>query len=473
MSSQSPAPESEGTLARWARFAVRKRGRVLLGFLAGVILLGVLSATVGGEYANSFTIPGAEAQKATDLLKERFPSQAGDSATIVVQTDAGVDDPATKQRITDLLTQAAAIPEVSNIVSPYDNPAAISADRTIAYATVTYDKQASEVGLDNAMALLTLVDDSSAAGFRVEVGGQIASTAEQPNPFGASELIGVAAAIVILLVAFGSVIAMGLPIATAIAGLIAGFLGIALSTAVFDMSEFTPGFAAMIGLGVGIDYALFVVTRFREGVGMGRSVEDAIVHAIDTAGRAVIFAGTVVAIALLGLFAIGIPFIAALGLAAAIVVVCCVVVAITLLPALLGYVGKHIDRWRIPGLHASAHESKNTVWYRWSLQIQRRPWIYLVASAAVLIVLALPVLDLRLGFSDDGNQPVELHTRRAYDLLSEGFGPGFNGPFVLAIEQRQRDRRRSTRDALGHAPRRSPVSPRSPRPRSISRPTRR
>jgi RND superfamily putative drug exporter len=426
MSSHFPAPRSEGAIARWARFAVRKRGRVLLGFLGAVIVLGILSGTLGGDYANSFTIPGAEAQKATDLLKERFPSQAGDSATIVVQTDAGVDDPAVKQKITDLLTRAAAIPEVSNIVSPYDNPAAISADRKIAYATVTYDKQASEVELDNAKSLLTLVDDASETGFRVEAGGQIASTAEQANPFGATELIGVAAAMVILLVAFGSVIAMGMPIVTAIAGLIAGFLGIALSTAVFDMSEFTPGFAAMIGLGV--------VTRFREGVGMGRSVEDAIVHAIDTAGRAVIFAGTVVAIALLGLFAIGIPFIAALGLAAAIVVAFSVVVAITLLPALLGYVGKHIDRWRIPGLHASAHESKNTIWYRWSLQIQRRPWTYLIASAAVLIALALPVADLQLGFSDDGNQPTELHTRRAYDLLSEGFGPGFNGPFILAIE---------------------------------------
>lgn len=434
MSSNSPAPQPVGALARWARFAVRRRGRVLLGFVGAVIVLGVLAGTVGGDYANSFTIPGAEAQKATDLLEERFPSQAGDSATVVIQTDAGVDDPAIKQKISDLLTQAAAIPEVSAIVSPYDNPAAISADRKIAYATVTYDKPASEVELDNAKAILTLVDDASETGFRVEVGGQIAATAEQANPFGATELIGVAAAIVILLIAFGSVIAMGLPIATALAGLIAGFLGIALSTAVFDMSDFTPGFAAMIGLGVGIDYALFVVTRFRESLGHGRSVEDAIVHAIDTSGRAVIFAGTVVAIALLGLFAIGIPFIAALGLAAAIVVVFSVIVAITLLPALLGYLGKHIDRWRIPGLHASAHESKNTVWYRWSLQIQRRPWTYLIASAAVLIALALPVVDLQLGFSDDGNLPEELHNRRAYDLLSEGFGPGFNGPFILAIE---------------------------------------
>jgi RND superfamily putative drug exporter len=170
-------------------------------------------------------------------------------------------------------------------------------------------------------------------------------------------------------------------------------------------------------------------------MGSGLSVEDAVVRAVDTAGRAVAFAGVVVAIALLGLFAIGIPFIAALGLAAAIVVVASVAVALTLLPALLGYVGRHIDRWRIPGLHASAHDSKNTFWYRWSLQIQRRPWPYLIASAALLLILTVPILDLRLGFADDGNQSTELHTRRAYDLLVEGFGPGFNGPFILAVER--------------------------------------
>jgi RND superfamily putative drug exporter len=434
MSSPSSVPIPTSPLARWARFAVHHRGRVLIAWVLALVLLGGLGAAMGGNFADSFTIPGAEAQRATDLLKDRFPSQGGDSATIVVQTDAGVDDPGVKQQMNDLLAKAAALPEVTSVVSPYDNPAAISSDRKIAYATVNYDKASSEVDLDNAKKILTLVDDSSAQGFQVEVGGQIAAQAEQVNPFGVTELIGVGAAMIILLIAFGSVIAMGLPIATALVGLIAGFMGISIATAFFDLSTFTPGFAAMIGIGVGIDYALFVVTRFREGLGSGLTVEQAVVKAIDTAGRAVAFAGTVVAIALLGLFAIGIPFIAALGLAAAIVVVMSVAVALTLLPALLSYVGHRVDRWRIPGLHASTHDSKNTVWYRWSLQIQRHPWRYMLTSATVLVLLMLPFLDLRLGFSDNGNQPTSMHTRRAYDLLAEGFGPGFNGPFILAIE---------------------------------------
>jgi putative drug exporter of the RND superfamily len=434
MSSRSSERPSEAALARWARFAVRRRGRVVIAWLAFVVVLGVLSGTVGGAYVNSFDIPGAESQNAVDLLEERFPSQAGDSATIVVQTDAGVDDPAVKQRLTDLLTQASSLPEVTGVVSPYDNAAAISADRKIAYATVNYDKLANDVDAANAKQLLDLVDRTSAPGFRVEVGGPIAAQAEQANPFGVSAIVGVVAAIIILLIAFGSVIAMGLPVATALAGLLAGSLGITLVARFMDLNEFTPSFGVMIGLGVGIDYALFVVTRFREGLGTGLSVEDAVVRAIDTAGRAVAFAGTVVAIALLGLFAIGIPFVEALGLAAAIFVVLSVLVALTLLPALLGYVGRRIDRWRIPGLHVGQQGSRNTFWYRWSEQIQRRPWPYLLGSAALLIVLALPLLDLRLGFSDDGNQPTSLHTRRAYDLLVQGFGPGFNGPLIFAIE---------------------------------------
>ena len=429
----STRSRSEDALARWARFAVRRRGRVLLGWLTLVVVVGVAAITLGGDFVNSFTIPGAESQQAVDVLQERFPSQAGDSATLVVKTDAGVDDPAVRQQLTDLMARIATLPEVTNVASPYDDPTAISTDRTIAYATVTYDKAASEVDVANAQQLLDLADQSSAPGFRIEVGGLIVSQAEDGNPFGATELIGVGAAIVILLIAFGSVIAMGLPIIAALAGLVAGFLGIMLAARFFDISDFTPAFAAMIGLGVGIDYSLFVVTRYREGLGTGLSVEEAVARAINTAGRSVAFAGTVVAIALLGLFAIGIPFIAAIGLAAAIVVFFSVVVALTLLPALLGYVGHRIDRWRIPGLHVAEQGSTNTVWYRWSQQIQRRPWPYLLASAAILILLALPILDLRLGFSDDGNLSTTTHSRRAYDLLSEGFGPGFNGPLVLAV----------------------------------------
>lgn len=425
-----------GPLARWARYVVRHRGRVVIAWIALLVLLGVLGATVGGDYVNTFSVPGAEAQKAVDLLKDRFPSQAGDNATIVVQTEAGIDDPAVKAQLTDLLAQAASLPGVVSVASPYDDPVAVSADRRIAYAVVLYDQPANQMKSADAGQLLTLIDGASTTGFRVEVGGPIAAIAEAKDPFGLSALVGIIAAIVILLIAFGSVIAMGLPIATALAGLIAGAFGIALISRFVGISDVGPSFGVMIGLGVGVDYALFVVTRFREGLANGVSVEAAIVRAIDSAGRAVAFAGTVVAIALVGLYAIGIPFLAALGLCAAIFVVLSVLVALSLLPALLGYVGHRVDRWHIPGLHAAAHHDRPTVWLRWSEQVQRRPLRYLIASAALLVVLALPVLDLQLGFSDAGNQPTTFHTRRSYDMLATGFGPGFNAPFVLAVEDR-------------------------------------
>jgi RND superfamily putative drug exporter len=421
-------------LARWARYAARHGWRVVGGWVAVVVLVGVLAGTLGSGFVDSFSIPGAEAQKATDLLRARFASQAGDSATIVFQDPAGVNDPQVRQRIETALTSAAALPDVSGVVSPYQRPGAISSDGTIAYADVQYAQQANDVPTSSVDALTSLVDSTAGNGLRVEVGGQIIAATEGAPP-GSSELIGVAAAIVILLIAFGSVIAMGLPIATALVGLGTGVLGITLATIAFDMSTFTPAFAAMIGIGVGIDYALFIVTRFREGLHSGLEVVEAVARATDTAGRAVIFAGTIVVIALLGLFAIGIPFIAALGVAAAIVVGTAVLVAVTLLPALLGLVGRWIDRLRIPGLHAVDTGDNRSFSYRWSRLIQRRPIVFAAVAAALLLALATPALDLRLGFSDNGNNPTTLRTRRAYDLLATGFGPGFNGPLLVVVER--------------------------------------
>ncbi len=430
----SSPPSEAGLFARWARFAVRRRGRVLGGWVVAIALLVALSSTLGGEFVNEFTIPDTESQRAVDLLEERFPAQAGDSATLVVQAEAGIADPATRPRVEALLAQVAELPEVAGVVSPFTNPAAISADGTVAYATVQYETTAIAVETESVAELTDLVARSAGEGLRVEVGGQIVAANEEA-PQGQSELIGIAAAMVILLVAFGSVVAMGLPIATALLGLLAGFLGISLATRALDISTFTPALAAMIGIGVGIDYALFIVTRYREGLHAGMSVEEAVVRAIDSSGRAVAFAGGVVAIALLGLIAIGIPTFSAMGTATAIVVVFSLLVALTLLPALLGFAGHRIDRWRVPGFHTAGHGGRASVWYRWSRQVQRRPLPYLLLSAGLLLVLTIPVLDLRLGFSDAGNGSTALHSRRAYDLLTAGFGPGFNGPLVVAVEQ--------------------------------------
>ena len=397
-----------------------------------MVVLGVLSVTVGGDLADSFTIPGTESQAALDLLEERFPSQAGDTAQIVVRADAGVADPAIQARVEALLAEAATLPGVIAVDSPYANPANVSADGTIAYATVQYEKLAFETPLEDIDQLTALVDRSGDSGLTVEAGGSMVAQAEQEPP-SESSAIAIGAAMIVLLIAFGSVVAMGLPIATALAGLVAGFLGIGLAARFVDIASFTPAIAAMIGLGVGIDYALFIVSRYREGLAEGRSVADAVAVAMETAGRAVAFAGIVVVIALMGLFAIGLPFVTAFAIASSMMVGFSILVALTLLPALLGFAGTRVDRFRIPGIRANANP-KSSIGYRISGLIGRSPIAYALASAAILLLLAAPLLDVKLGFPDSGANPESYHTRRAYDLLSTGFGPGFNGPLLVAIE---------------------------------------
>ncbi len=429
-SAQSPAPR--GLYARWAYVAVRRRRTVLAAWLVFLVALGGLSATVGGDLADRFTIPGTESQAALDLLEERFPSQAGDTAQIVVQADAGVTDPGIQPRVEALLAEAAALPGVIAVDSPYANPANVSADGTVAYATVQYEALAFDIPLEDIDQLFALVDGAGGSGLTVETGGQIAAQGEQEPP-SESSAIAIGAAIVVLLIAFGSVVAMGLPIATALAGLVAGFLGIGIAARFVDIASFTPAIAAMIGLGVGIDYALFIVSRYREGLHEGRSVPDAVAVAMDTAGRSVAFAGAVVVIALLGLFAIGLPFVTAFAIASSLMVAFSILVALTLLPALLGFAGTKVDRLRIPGLRPAA-TSKSSMGYRISGLIGRSPIAYALGSAAVLLLLAAPLLDIRLGFPDSGSSPETYHTRRAYDLLSDGFGVGFNGPLLITVE---------------------------------------
>jgi putative drug exporter of the RND superfamily len=426
--------EQPSLLARWARFAARHHWRVLGVWLAALVILGVASATLGGEYVNTFELPGSDSQEAVDLLQARFPAASGDSASIVFQDEAGVTDPAVQARIEGVLSEAATLPEVVAVTSPYQDPAQVSADGTIAYATVQYDKSASDVDKAAVDQLFDLVDASGGNGLRVEAGGQVV-TAQEIVPPGTSEFIGIAVAMVIMLLMFGSVIAMGLPIMTALVGLGIGILVAPLFANGFTLSaSVTDAFLSMMGLGVGIDYALFIVNRYRDGLLDGKSVEDAVVRAIDTSGRAIIFAGVTVAITLLGLTAIGIPFITGLGLAGAIVVIASVIVAIFLIPAILGLVGNRVLRWRIPGLGGAAR-GEDSFWFRWGRRIQARPGIFGAAVVLVLLVIATPFFDMRLGLSDAGNNPTSMHSRRAYDLMAEGFGPGANGPLLIVVEQ--------------------------------------
>ncbi len=431
---QDRSKSKPGALARWSRFAVRHKWQVIGGWVAAIAILVTLSVTVGGEYSTAFKLPGSESQQAIDLLEERFPSASGDSATIVFEADAGIDDPATQAQISALLTQIAAIPEVVGVGSPYENAGQISQSGTLAYASVQFDRPANEVETANVDTMLDLVDAASAPGFTVEAGGQVVAANEIVPP-GSSEIIGIAVALLIMIFMFGSVVAAGLPIIGAIVGLGVGLLMATLFANFFTLSEsVTDAFIAMIGLGVGIDYVLFIVNRYRDGLLGGLSAEDAAVRAIDTSGRAVIFAGITVAIALLSLSIIGIPFVTGMGIAGALVVLVSVTVAIFLMPAILGVTGGSVLRYRVPGFGRPSR-GESTFWHNWGSRIQRRPGIISAVLVVVLLVAAVPYFDMRLGLSDNGNNPESLHSRRAYDLLAEGFGVGVNGPLLIVVEQ--------------------------------------
>ncbi len=415
---------------RWPRFIARHPWQVLLGALLFLAVLGGSADVAGGRFADEFKIPGTEAQRALDLLQSRFPQAAGDAATIVIKAPAGIRAASTRERVNALLPQLRALPHVLSVDSPYTMPGDIAQSGTLAQFSVQYDTQA--VKLSKAT-LNTLTDlrkrVSTPPAFQVEIGGQVGSAADVPN-LGSAEVYGGLAAIVVLMVAFGSVIAMGLPMVSASLGLAAGSFTIMLLANVLTLSSFTQDFTVMIGLGVGIDYALLIVTRFRTELHHGRAVPDAVAIAMATAGRTVVFSGAAVAVAILGLAMFGIPFLAYLGIAAALTVAFAVAVANTVLPALLALVGARVDALHLPGIDIIERDGGGA---RRLAGLSRR-WPIPVAIVAIAAVAAfgVPFFSIDLGSSDAGSNPTYLTTRRAYDLIAQGFGPGTNGPILLA-----------------------------------------
>jgi RND superfamily putative drug exporter len=426
-----------------------------------VVLVGLFAANFlfGGTYVSEFKVPGTESQTAQDLLKAHFRARSGDTADLVFEAPAGVTSASARPRVQAVIDQIAKIDGVVAVQSPFDDPRFVSKDGTIARSEVDWATSASDIKSSSLGQFLTIVDRANGDGLKVEAGGHVVAENEQPA-FG-SEVYGLLAAVFILLIAFGSVIAMGLPLGAAIFGLGAAFSMIGLGTNFATFPAFSPQFVAMIGIGVGIDYSLLIVTRFREGLHSGKNVEESVVLAVTTSGRAVIFAGLVVAVAFLGLFLMGLPFIAALGTAGAIVVVFAVLVGLTLTPAALSLAGRHVDSLRLPLLHSTEGVDPKSTWYRFSEAIQRHPLPYFLGTAALLLVLAAPMLSMRLGFNDAGNNPPEKHSRRAYDLLTRGFGAGFNGKLILAadISKGGADRLEGLRSSIAAAENVAEVSP--------------
>jgi RND superfamily putative drug exporter len=403
-----------------------------MGAILAIAMLGAVSSTAGGAFVNQFSVPNTQAQQAIDLLQSRFPQQAGDSSTVVIKAPAGIRAPAIEARVTRLLAELRALPDVEAVVSPLTTPGSISRDGTIAKFSVQYDKQATDLSKASMNALVNLRQSvSDPPAFQVEIGGQVMAQAEGQAGIGSEELYGILAAIVILLLAFGSVVAMGLPIVAALGGLGASTLALTIVARFMSLPSFTSAFAAMIGLGVGIDYSLLVVRRFQFGLARGLTVAEAVVTAMGTAGRTVLFAGTAVVVAMLGLWTVGIPFVSYLGTSAAIVVAFAVLVANSVLPALLTVIGTRINVLRLPGVPLV--ETDGGIGRRVAKVSRRAPVPVALAAAALMLLIAVPFLSLDLGSSDAGSNPTTSTTRRAYDLLTEGFGPGVNGTIILAV----------------------------------------
>jgi RND superfamily putative drug exporter len=434
-------------LARWS---TTHRKYVVIGWFVLLFAVNAFAQSAGTSYSNNFTLPNSDAQRAADLLQKSFPTQAGDRDTIVYKVSSGtVKDASVRSRMSAMFAQVAKLPHVTAVISPYAGAAAgrsISADDRIAFATIVFDEKANLLPTSATERVVQVARAAARPGLQVELGGQAIEATEQVG-FGLSTAVGLLAAIVVLLLTFGSLIAMGLPIVTALFGLGTGLGAIALFTHVVDTPNFSSELAAMIGLGVGIDYALFILTRFREAYATpGPTFGDAresVVEAIDTAGRAVLFAGSTVVIALLGMTLLGVDFLYGVAISASIGVLLVMLASLTLLPALLTIAGARVAAGgrrarrraaeRVAG-GASSTAAAGSTWIRWSMFVQRRPRTIALVAALTMLVIAAPATALRLGSSDASNDPASQTTHRAYELLAQGFGEGFNGPLLVVAK---------------------------------------
>ncbi len=418
-------------LYRWGRSAAVHPWRVLFAWLVVVIAVVGLKGSIGGSTSDSFKIPGTESQKGIDLLNDRFPSQGGSSGQVVfADPDGDVTDAVARGAIGQTLSQIADDPHVVSVSDPFDpNAGSVSADGRIAYATVRYSVNPPEK--TDGEAAKAAVETAREAGLQAELSRNIVRTTDQAE---GNEGIGLIVAVIVLLVAFGSVIAAGIPIGTALFGIFIGLSIVGIMAGITEVPSVSPMLATMIGLGVGIDYALFVVTRHRAFLHEGRSVVESVGLANATAGSAVLFAGTTVVIAIAGLRIAGIPAIAVMGLASAVTVAVAMLAAVTLLPAFLGLAGRRIDSWHVGRKRPQNVESSQTVSGRWADHVGNHPWRYAIISFIGLAALAGPVLSMRTGMADDGTGGTTTTYRKAYDLLAEGFGEGFNGPLTIVVD---------------------------------------
>ncbi|MGW1897652.1 MMPL family transporter [Streptomyces hirsutus] len=438
-------------LYRLGRFAFRRRHFTALFWVALLALAGVGAAGAPVAGNTSFSIPGTEAQKAFDVLEERFPGASADGATarVVFKAPVGekMTDAGNKAIVRDTVEELSDGSEVARVTDPYQG-GGVSRDGTVAYASVSYQVSGMELEESSRDSLEDAAEGARDAGLTVEIGGDALQAVPET---GATEIIGIGVAAVVLVITFGSLVAAGLPLLTALIGVGIGVAGITALASTLELGSTTSILATMIGLAVGIDYALFIVSRYRAELAEGREREDAAGRAVGTAGSAVVFAGLTVVIALVGLSVVNIPMLTKMGIAAAVTVAIAVLIALTMVPALLGYAGRRVraagEKGKRRGREDEEKENgtakekarRPNMGTRWARFVVRRPVAVLLLGVVGLGAAAIPASSLELGLPDDGSQPTSTTQRRAYDLLSEGFGPGFNGPLVVVVDAKNSD----------------------------------
>lgn len=444
---QTDRPETTrpGPLGRLAGVAYRRRGRVLVAWAVALAAAFGLTAAFGADYDADYSTAGSDSQQAQRLLTDRFPERAGEPVDVVVRADGPVTDPAVRGDVEALLGELATLPHVAAVDDPYTTPGGLAPDGQTALARLNLDVDAPEdMPVEDTERLLAAAGDTERPGLDVALGGETIRLAEA-GEFG-SEVVGLIAAAIILLVTFGSVVAAGLPIGVALAGLAVSATLTGLVAAVVDVPDWAPILASVLGIALGIDYVLLMVTRFREWRAAGLDAESATVATLDTAGRAVMVAGGTVMISMFGLFAMGLSFMQGAAVVTMVAVLVVLAASATLFPAFLGYAGNWVDRLRLPvgrrrpvTLAAGGHVEPAAGWLRWSRLIERHSRLAAVGSVVALLALAVPFLGARFGFPDAGNDPADTSARQAYDLLSDGFGPGANGPLLLVTDLTESD----------------------------------
>lgn len=431
-----------------ADFAHKRRWLVVFIWIFALIGVGGAAKSAGSAFSSSFELPNTESARVQEILSQQFPAQKGDSSQIVFEGTGDLTSPENQQKIEELIAEVSTSPIVGSIDSPFDpRTAALSKDRKIGFATVHFTDSAQNLSKEDVKEVISSAKSFETAELKINLSGSVIKLANAVEP-SSSEMIAILAAFFVLLYTFGSLVATFVPIVVAVFALAISNELVGITSNFMSIAEFAPTLASLVGLGVGIDYALFIVTRFRRAIHEGKTVSESIRISMTTSGRSVLFAGIIVCISMLGLFTVGLSFLNGVGVAASISVVVSMIASLTLLPAILSILGKNIDRLKVPFKKLHQEEEGGKGWKKWADKIQAHPVRWAVSSTLILLFICIPVTQIRLGSSDSGNDPVSSTTRKAYDTLAKGFGSGYNGPITLLADVSGQKSAESTAQAL-------------------------